>query len=144
MNERELMLVKSCWQTVAPNAIPLAMKFYDDLFEAKPEYRKLFSGDMNKQAEKLMMTLGFLMANVDRVDKIKDAIHKLGALHVKFKVLPEYYPPVQKALVGAIAQFMDDEWSYEHEAAWNKLISAVGDMMIEGSAKKKFSWKFWK
>ncbi|MEO9964344.1 MAG: globin domain-containing protein [Reichenbachiella sp.] len=144
MNEQELRLVKSCWESIAPNAIPLATKFYNDLFEAKPEYRRLFTGDMDKQAEKLMMTLGFLMANVDRMDTIKDAVYKLGALHNKFNVLPEYYPPVQKALIDSIEYYMGDQWTKDHDDAWNKLISAVAALMIEGSAKKRFTWKFWK
>ncbi|MEO9967332.1 MAG: globin domain-containing protein [Reichenbachiella sp.] len=145
MTTQEKTMIKSCWETIAPNGITVAKKFYQILFDDKPEYRKLFTGDMDKQAEKLMMTLGFLMANLDRMDTIKKSVEDLGKLHARhFKVLPEYYPPVKVALISSIEFHMKDTWTLSHHDAWDKLINAVAGMMINGANKKVFNWKFWR
>ncbi|SMD32866.1 Hemoglobin-like flavoprotein [Reichenbachiella faecimaris] len=145
MTTQEISTIKSCWEVIAPNGILVAQKFYKELFESKPEYRRLFTGDMDKQAEKLMMTLGFLMANLDRMSTIKKSVEDLGKLHANhFKVLPEYYPPVKVALISSIAYYMEEDWTQTHHNAWDKLINSVATMMINGANKKGFKWKFWK
>lgn len=142
----DVKLMQASWIVLAPNSMALATKFYNDLFDENPGLIHMFKGDMDKQAEKLMYTLGFLITNLERLDEIVKSVEELGRMHAKsYKVQPEHYPIVKNKLIDTIQHFMKEEWTEDHQSAWYKVISLVERTMIRGAANSStFNWKFWK
>lgn len=146
ITREDIKIVQSSWVVLAPNSQELAMKFYNGLFEENPELGPMFKGGVEKQAEKLMFTLAFIITNLDRIQEITKSIEELGRVHAKsYKVMNKHYPIVKKHLISSIQDQMKNDWTEEHYTAWHKVISLVERSMIKGASKKEgVAWKFWK
>lgn len=145
VTQTDVKLVQSSWIVLAPNSMEVAKDFYNHLFDNNPEIIPYFKGDMDKQAEKLMFTLGFLVTNLERLDEIVKSVEELGRVHAKaYKVKPSHYVMVKRSLIATIEKQMQSTWTKQHYDAWYKVISTVERVMIKGASNKsRFNWRFW-
>src|SRR4051794_23109506 len=70
-------------ESVKSLSVPLTVvceRFYDRLFELKPELLQLFRSSPQIQSRKLATTLGLLLANKSG-DALESELQKLGAAH---------------------------------------------------------------
>ena len=76
--------------------------FYQRLFEIAPDVKPMFKSDINAQAEKLMSTLGLVIANLQDAPAIVSMLENLGQKHVGYGVLEEHYDKVGAALLWTL------------------------------------------
>ncbi len=130
MTEHYIALIQKTWMTVSMKDTNLAHCFYDKLFHDYPETRQYFDGNIEKQAEKLTYTLGYIVVNLTRLDKIKESVEQLGKLHSKaYNIKPEDYGKVKEALIYALSEKVS-AWDEEFEKAWRWAIDALAGIMI--------------
>ena len=78
MKREELHLVQSSWEKVRPIATQAAEVFYGRLFDAAPELRRLFKGDMHEQGQRLMHMIDTAVTGLDSWDELVPAVQALG------------------------------------------------------------------
>lgn len=119
---------------VKPQAHEFVASFYNTLFTDHPEAQSLFAhSDMAKQQVMLLNALVFVVENLRQTDKLTEALHGLGARHVKYGALPAHYPLVGKTLLKTLEHYLGSDWSEEVKQAWTEGYGAITALMLEGS-----------
>ena len=86
MTPRQIQLVRSSFELVAPIADVAATIFYRRLFDLDPAVRALFPTDLTAQKRNLMQTLTVVVKNLDRLEGIIPAVEALGERHATYRV----------------------------------------------------------
>lgn len=133
MTPEQVKLVQESFKSVAPIADAAADIFYDRLFATAPQVRALFPQDMKDQKKKLMQMIGTAVANLHQVDKIADAVAKLGARHVKYGVKDEHYDIVGAALLFTLKQGLGDKFTPDTQAAWTATYVLLAGVMKDAA-----------
>lgn len=126
--------IRASFTTLSRRQHELVRRFYQILFEARPDLRRMFPDDMSRQQEHLSAALSLLIRNADSLEALRPSLMDLGARHVAFGVTPEHYPPVRDALVSAIAEVGGTSMTTELLEAWRGLINRVCAVMLQGAA----------
>lgn len=133
MTPHEIALVRSSFAKVVPIADQAAALFYARLFELDPALRGLFHGDMAAQGKKLMQTIGFCVASLDRLQTILPVVRDLGLRHVAYKVRDEHYETVGAALLWTLEKGLGADFTPETRAAWGKVYWILAEAMKAGA-----------
>jgi hemoglobin-like flavoprotein len=136
--------IVSSWRLVVPIADTAADLFYKRLFELKPEFRALFPDNMDRQKQKLVRMLEFIVKALDfpesawrQTVRVEDdlflVIVALGRRHSElYRVLDEYYAPVGEALIWALDYGLGDAFTDEVRAAWIQIYGLLAMTMKMG------------
>jgi hemoglobin-like flavoprotein len=133
MNPQDILLIKSSFALVAPNAELFASKFYARLFDYDPTLRPLFRGDLVEQGKKLTQLLAVIVRGLDRLDAFLPAVRSLGERHASYGVTPAHYDTVAAALIFTLNEFLGDAFTPDVANAWTVAYGALADQMIAGS-----------
>ncbi|MBN9495846.1 MAG: hemin receptor [Alphaproteobacteria bacterium] len=133
MTPEQVKLVQESFKLVAPIADTAADIFYDRLFATAPQVRAMFPQEMKDQKKKLMQMIGTAVTNLHQVDKIADAVAKLGARHVKYGVKDEHYDIVGAALLFTLKQGLGDKFTPDTQAAWTATYGLLAGVMKDAA-----------
>jgi hemoglobin-like flavoprotein len=134
MNEQQVSIVQSTWEQVVPISDVAAGLFYGRLFEAAPEVRPMFSGDMEEQGRKLMSMITVVVRSLDRLDRVVPAIQALGRRHADYGVRPAHYDLVGATLLWTLGQGLGDAFTEEAHEAWAAAYGVLAATMQEAAA----------
>jgi len=126
-------LVRSSFSQVEPIASDAAALFYGNLFEARPELRTLFRGDMTQQGHKLMQMIGAAVSLLDRPEQLLPVLRQLGARHGGYGVQDDHYASVGEALIKTLAQGLGETFRPDTRAAWLAAYGLISRTMIEAA-----------
>ncbi|MDM7860373.1 globin family protein [Alteromonas sp. ASW11-36] len=129
LTERQVFLIQSSFEKVAPISETAATLFYGKLFEYDPSLKPLFKNDMKSQGKKLMMTLGTAVKGLSDLDSLVPVLQKLAIKHVEYGVKVEDYTPVGNALLFALSQGLKTDFNQEVKQAWIDLYRVVAEVM---------------
>jgi hemoglobin-like flavoprotein len=129
------VLVQDSFELVKPIASAAIELFYARLFELDPSLRPMFPADMLEQRRKLIQTLGFAVAGLDRPATIMPAVRALGRRHAGYGVQPEHFETVGAALLWTLAEGLGPAFSPEVRDAWAAVYTALADEMRLGLAE---------
>ena len=144
ITDEEKLLIKDSWRLGQPIAQSMADLFYRRLFELKPEYRSLFSGDATEQKQKLLAMLGFVVKSLDwqaeawrdEVDQEDDlflVMLSLGRRHTDlYRVPDDGYEIMGAALLWALGQGLGKQFDAPTRAAWAHLYALIASAMKMG------------
>ena len=116
------------------------------MFELRPEYSKLFTGDMAAQKRKLIQMLAFIVKSLDWPESAwKDPISAeedlmlivlaLGRRHQDlYRIPPESYAVVGEALLWALDYGLGQAFDDTARGAWLHVYQLVSTTMRMGSA----------
>lgn len=134
LSARHIQLVRDSFALLEPVADQAAAKFYDRLFELRPDLRSLFTGDIEDQGRKLMSTLKLAIAGLDNFAKLTPALATLGQRHREYGVKVGDYDSVAEALVWTMEQGLGaDKFNTETREAWAATYDALASTMIEAA-----------
>jgi hemoglobin-like flavoprotein len=133
MTPRQIELVQSSFQKVAPIADKAAELFYDRLFSVSPDLRQLFPEDMAGQRQKLMATLDAAVNHLRHLDTLLPDIREMGRRHVRYGVTVPHYALVGGALIWTLQQALGAEFTPEMRAAWTEVYTTLASVMTEGA-----------
>lgn len=129
----DVQRLKDNFALVGGHGQDVAEYFYADLFERDPQLRKLFTGSMAKQHEKLLQALSHIVAHVDDTDTLVPFLRDLGVRHNGFGVVADYYPQVGASLIATLKYFSGPAWTPEIEADWAAAYGVVAQVMTEAA-----------
>lgn len=133
MTPKQISLVQTSWKKVKPIAPQAAEIFYNTLFELDPALKKLFSGDMTSQGEKLMTMLDTAVKLLNSPDKLQPALQKLGERHAAYGVLETHYDTVGCALLKTLEVGLGDAFTATVKRAWTNVYNTLASTMIEAA-----------
>lgn len=133
MNNTQIQLVQEMFEQVKPISDVAATLFYDRLFELDGSLRPLFPADLNEQKKKLMGTLAFAVAGLNKPETILTAVQQLGRRHVSYGVQANHYNTVGAALLWTLGQGLGDQFTTEVEEAWTAVYTLLATIMQEAA-----------
>lgn len=133
MTPDHVRVVKASFVHVLPISDEVARTFYDRLFAAAPDTRALFRNDMAEQRRKLMLTLAFIVAHLDRLDVLLPQAVELARRHVDYGARERHYAAVGSALIEALRGKLGARFTPEAERAWAAAYHALSAAMIDGA-----------
>lgn len=137
MQAQTITLVQHSWQQVAGIAPQAAALFYQNLFEADPSIKTLFTGDMTAQGEKLMHMIGAAVGQLNDLDTLVPILQQLGARHVAYGVKDAHYQTVGVALLKTLQQGLGSAFTPAVNAAWAEVYDVMAEVMITSAARAK-------
>ncbi|MDJ0713976.1 MAG: globin domain-containing protein [Prochloraceae cyanobacterium] len=115
-----------------------ASSFYDNLLKAHPEFQNLFKhSDMAEQKKMLAGILILVIRNWQRPQMLASTLKRLGARHVRYGALSEYYLLFGEVLLLTFKQYLGSDWDREMEQAWSEVYEAITTLMLEGYNEAK-------
>ncbi len=134
MTPEQVGLIQKSFEKVAPIQEVAADLFYNRLFELDPSLRTMFPEDLSEQKKKLMATIAFVVASLDRLDQIVPAVESLGRSHVAYGVQDKHYDTVGAALLWTLEQGLGEAWNDELKSAWAAAYGLLADTMQSAAA----------
>lgn len=130
----QLDFLENSFDQIKPYRLGFTSDFYTALFTDYPQLKPLFAkSNILVQHEKLMEALTLVIQNLCTPDTLSASLKGLGATHVKYGVLPEYYPMFGKSLLKTLADYLGSKWTTEIEEAWTDAYCAIIEVMLEGA-----------
>ena len=134
MTPAQVALVQDSFAKVMPIRNAAAGLFYGRLFELDPATKPLFAkADMAEQGQKLMATLGMVVAGLARPETVVPAAQALAKRHVGYGVTEAQYATVGAALLWTLGQGLGDGFTPEVEAAWAAAYTLLSGVMIDAA-----------
>ncbi|MFE0146886.1 globin domain-containing protein [Nonomuraea sp. NPDC059007] len=128
-------LVRASLARVEPHAERAAAYFYGRLFAEDPALRAMFPPVMDVRRERLFVSLGQIVALLDRPRDLREYLGQLGRDHRKYGVAPEHYTAVGRALIAAVRRFSGHSWDSATESAWVSAYTMAANHMIGAAAE---------
>jgi len=123
LSDRTILLVKATVPALEAHGLDIVREMYSRMFE-NPEIRDLFNqshhGDGGSQPRALTAAILAYANNIDNLGALAPAVERIAQKHVGLQILPEHYPHVANALLGAISAVLG-------EAATDEVLDAWGD-----------------
>lgn len=116
-------LVQSSFAKVVPIADKAAELFYQRLFELQPDFRVLFTSDMQIQQRKFMSSLAVAVEGLKQPEKIIPTVQALGRRHVGYGAKAEHYDIVADALIWTLEQGLGDQFTLPVRNAWEEALT---------------------
>jgi len=129
-----IALLETSFDRIQPEALAFSDCFYRHLFANNPELLPMFADtNLEVQEKKLVASLALIVENLHNPEALTEALHGLGAYHATKGTLKEHYPLVGKALLQAFADFLQDDWTPELQAAWTEAYHLIVEIMLVGA-----------
>jgi nitric oxide dioxygenase len=139
MTPEQITLVQSSFARLGPRLPVLAARFYTELFGLDPELRALFSSDLTEQEARFAEKLGAIVRAMPRLEELLGHTRALGARHVGYRVRVADYETVGRALIGALAALLGDDFDLATREAWTIAYSLVAETMLDGAADARIT-----
>jgi hemoglobin-like flavoprotein len=133
MQAQQITDVRRSFALLAPTAPLAADLFYQQLFIADPELRRLFKGDLSEQGMRLMQMLGMAIDMLDQPQRLLPMLRQLGARHQGYGVQAAHYDSVGSALMKTLKLGLGPAFTAEVEAAWAAMYAVVAQTMQAGA-----------
>ena len=130
MNEQVVSDVQSSWKTVAGIAPQAASLFYTNLFEADPNLKPLFKGNMDDQGKKLMQMIGAAVGKLNDLETLVPILQGLAKRHVAYGVQEQHYEIVGAALLKTLGQGLGEAFTPQVKGSWSEVYGVMSTVMI--------------
>jgi hemoglobin-like flavoprotein len=125
--------IKTTFEAALTDTDAFSIRFYRNLFTARPDFRALFPEDMSNQRKKLLQTLAAMVGKIDTPESMSPMLRNLGSRHVQYGALPEHYPIVSNALLQAFRETLGERFTPAADAAWTDALGWIAGEMIAGA-----------
>ncbi len=134
LTPHQVKLVGESFQQLQDAGDAAIVRFYDRLFETAPEFRKLFSSDVDRQARKFLQSLKLIVSSLSSLERAAPVLNSLGRRHQGYGVKPEDYEVVGAVLIATLQEVLREKFTEEVKLAWTaafKLISTAMRTSVE-------------
>jgi len=136
MTPQQIALVQASFANVAPVSAAAADLFYQRLFELAPDLRSMFAADLSAQKKKLIDTLAYAVDSLSCPDKLGPELAALGERHADYGTKVEHFTPVGEAMLWALQQALNEEFTPAVADAWEAVYAALAQEMIDAMMRK--------
>ncbi len=128
-----IAIVKATVSALEEHGLEVVRTMYERMFR-NPKIRAMFSqahqGEASSQPKALASAILAYAQNIENLDALAPAVERIAQKHVGLQVLPEHYPHVAEALLGAIKEVLGDAATDEVLAAWGEAYWFLADILI--------------
>jgi hemoglobin-like flavoprotein len=129
MTGEQKVLLRQSFEKLVPLPKRFGLLFYQRLFELDPELRRLFRGDLDRQASMLAEALALGVLQLIDEEKISGHIRQLGARHHRYGVLDGHYDTFGQALLWTFEQRLGAEFTPTVRDAWLEAWEQLAEAM---------------
>lgn len=133
LSETTIAIVKATVPALSEHGQAITTDMYDRLFRDE-HIRDLFNqsnqGDDGKQVKALAAAILGYAQNIDNLGALGSVVERIAQKHIGYNILPEHYPYVAKALLGAIEHVLGDAATPEILTAWGEAYWFLADILI--------------
>lgn len=133
VSERTLALVKATVPALEAHGLEIVREMYSRMFQ-NPDIRDLFNQSHHdaagSQPRALTAAILAYASNIDNLAALAPAVERIAQKHVGLQILPEHYPYVGEALLGAIKTVLGDAASDEIMDAWGEAYWFLANILI--------------
>ena len=133
----EIDLIRTSFAPTMPVGAKAGATLFQNLFDASPECEILFSEFSGPPKTMFWATIGLIVNNLEDLSSLDLPLSQLGERHVSFGATPERYGIFADTVIGTIATINGDDWTDQHEDAWERVMGHVVDTMIAAAADQK-------
>lgn len=132
LSARTISIVKATVPALAAHGSTITATMYQRLFEDE-HIRALFNhsnqGEGGAQVHALAAAILGYAQNIDNLGALAPVVERIAHKHVGYHILPEHYPYVATALLGAIKEVLGDAASDDVLAAWGEAYWFLADIL---------------
>ena len=136
------------------HGLTITKRMYERLFQ-NAAIRDLFNqshhGETGSQPKALAQAVLAYARNIDNLGVLAGAVERIAQKHVALNILPEHYPYVADALLGAIGDVLGEAATPEICAAWGEAYWFLAELLIGREATiyrdlpaKPGGWNGWR
>ncbi|WP_338331259.1 NO-inducible flavohemoprotein [Acetobacter sp. LMG 32666] len=132
LDDQTRTIVSACVPALEAHGLDITQEMYRRLL-SKPEIRDLFNMSHQKDGEQpkaLALAVLAYARNINNLGALGGMVERIAEKHVGLNILPEHYPFVGEALLGAIAHVLGDAATPEIMDAWGKAYWFLADVLI--------------
>jgi nitric oxide dioxygenase len=133
LSPQTIALVKATVPALEAHGLDIVREMYGRMFQ-NPMIRDLFNqshhGDAGSQPRALTAAILAYASNIDNLGALAPAVERIAQKHVGLQILPEHYPYVGEALLGAIKTVLGDAATKEILAAWGEAYWFLANILI--------------
>ena len=133
MTPEAVAQVKASYAGLGATPRQLAARFYEEMFGADPNLRRLFPQDLTALQGHFEAALALMIRNLEEMRVLQESLRELGAQHVHWGARPEDYVTARDALIAAV-RGLSPAWDVELEGHWRCAITSIVVPMLEGAA----------
>lgn len=122
LSPETIAIVKATVPALQTHGTAITEKMYDRLFQDS-HIRALFNHANQANGQQIHALAGAILAyasNIDNLGALLPAVERIAQKHVGFHILPEHYPYVANALLGAIGEVLGEAATEEIVQAWGQ------------------------
>ena len=149
-----IALIKATVPALEGHGLTITSRMYERLF-ADAGIRELFNqshhGETGSQPKALAQAVLAYARNIDNLGVLAGAVERIAQKHVALNILPEHYPYVADALLGAIQDVLGEAATPEICAAWGEAYWFLAELLIgreatiyRDLARKPSGWNGWR
>src|SRR4051794_13834557 len=154
LSDETIQLVKATVPALEGNGLAITDRMYERLFRT-PEIRDLFNqshhGETGSQSKALAVAILAYARNIENLGVLASRVERITQKHVGLHILPEHYPHVADALLGAIKDVLGEAATEPILAAWGEafcsppvLLTARGAAISPQLAAAPGGWRGWR
>src|SRR3954465_10765061 len=154
LSDKTIDLVKATVPALETHGLAITQRMYARMFE-NPDIRDLFNqshhGETGSQPKALAVAVLAYARNIDNLGALASRGERIAQKHVGLQILPEHYPAVAEALLGAIKDVLGDAATDEVLAAWGEAYWFLADILIgrekriyDETAASPGGWSGWR
>lgn len=132
LSAETIALVKATVPALAEHGPAITRTMYRRLFE-REDIRALFNqanqGDGGTQVHALAAAVLAYAQNIDNLGVLTSAVERIAHKHVGYHILPEHYPFVAEALLGAISEVLGEAATPDIVKAWGEAYWFLADIL---------------
>lgn len=133
LSDTTIHLVKATVPALQAQGLAITRRMYERMFQ-NAEIRDLFNqshhGETGSQPKALASAVLAYAQNIDNLAALAPAVERIAQKHVGLNILPEHYPHVAEALLGAIKDVLGDAATDEILAAWDEAYWFLAHVLI--------------
>ena len=133
LSARTITLVKATVPALEAHGVAITRRMYERMFQNEA-IRDLFNqshhGEAGSQPKALAAAIVAYARNIEGLAALAPAVERIAQKHAGLNILPEHYPFVAEALLGAIKDVLGDTATGEILAAWGEAYWYLAEVLI--------------
>jgi nitric oxide dioxygenase len=134
LQDRTIRTVKTTAPILRERGVDITKRMYELLFQdehIKNLFNQSHHGEEGTQPRALAGAVHAYADNINRLDELGPMIERIAQKHVALGILPEHYPYVGRALIGALRDVLGQAATEEVIAAWTEAYGFLADVLIQ-------------
>lgn len=138
LSDETIATVKATIPALKTHGLAITQRMYERLFQ-DAEIRDLFNqshqGAAGSQPRALASAILAYAENIDNLAALTAAVERIAQKHAGLNILPEHYPHVATALLGAISDVLGDLATDDILDAWGEAYWFLAEILIGREAE---------